>query len=238
MILGMRGMSPRVERLLSAWYPEYMDEGERLRLLVDSYRRPGMRILDAGCGRKSFFWMPDCVVFGVDVSPQVVENANVLGVFANLGHLPFCSESMDLAISTYVFEHLENPGAVLRELARVLRPGGRLFVLTPNCWHYVTLAARLTPLSFHRWYNLRRGRAEEDTFPTRYKANSRSTLAKLSSEAGFRIVSLQTWETQPNYLLWSLPLFIFGVLYERIVNKFDWLAGFRVEIFAVFEKVG
>ena len=43
-------------------------------------------------------------------------------------------------------------------------------------------------------------------------------------------------ERRPNYLLWSLPFFYLGILYERAVNPFGFLAGLRVDIVVVFEK--
>ena len=46
--------------------------------------------------------------------------------------LPYEDESFDLVVITEVIEHLENHRAAIGELARVLRPGGRLILTTPN----------------------------------------------------------------------------------------------------------
>lgn len=52
--------------------------------------------------------------------------------------LPFPDGSVDFAIFTEVIEHLYNPAHVLKEIARVLRPGGRLYLTTNNVsyWFY------------------------------------------------------------------------------------------------------
>ena len=110
--------------------------------------------------------------------------------------------------------------------------------LTPNRWHYVTLISRITPPSFHTWLNRRRGRDDADTFPTRYRLNSSRQLEKHFARAGFVLESLTYRECCPNYLKFSRPLFLLGVLYERTVNRFEILRFLRVNLVGTFRKEG
>jgi len=64
------------------------------------------------------------------------------------GALPYADDCFDLITFTEVIEHVENHRAVLREIARVLRPGGLVVITTPNI---LNLKSRLRFLFFGFW---------------------------------------------------------------------------------------
>src|SRR5579884_2674922 len=104
--------------------------------------------LDLGCGRGAeghdYRGMLGRVL-GCDRDPRALSNPYLDEVvIADLEDLPFAEASFDLVFSRAVFEHLERPATVFGEIRRVLKPGGRLVVMTPNRNHYVTLISRLT----------------------------------------------------------------------------------------------
>jgi SAM-dependent methyltransferase len=125
---------------------------------------------------------------------------------------------------------------VFGELARVLKPGGRLLILTPNRWHYVTLSAALMPHSFHLRFNQSRGVDAHDIFPTVYRANTARRLRNLYERAGLEIEQLLQFETEPEYLAFSTPSYALGVGFERLVNRFEALKHLRVNLLAVGRK--
>jgi SAM-dependent methyltransferase len=217
------------------YYAGVVGEQELFDELVRSHLRPGSSALDAGAGRGVVFphdyRATAARVAGVDVSPAVLANPSLTeATVSDLAALPYGDAEFDLAFSRYVFEHLERPADVLRELRRVLRPGGHLVILTPNRWHYVPLAARVTPVRFHAWFNARLGRAEADTFATFYRANDPAAIRRLAEATGFRVVSISLLETQPFYLSFHPVAYRVGVGYERAVNRWDVLARFRVHM--------
>lgn len=60
-------------------------------------------------------------------------------VQANSLALPFGNASFDVVIASHIIEHLAEPGALLHECARVLRPGGVLRLSCPSQWHAMRL---------------------------------------------------------------------------------------------------
>lgn len=234
--------SSTVKQLSERLYPAYRSQSDRLDAMVRSRLRPDLDLLDIGCGGGKLFpydyrGLARRVV-GVDLDPALWENETLdERVHGSVEQLPFDAGSFDVAYSRYVFEHLPHPERAFAEISRVLRPGGVFVVLTPNAWHYVPLVSRLTPDSFHKFFNFRlRGRNAEDTFPTLYRANSRRVLARLARGAGMEEDEVQMLETRPNYLMWSAVPFLAGVAYERLVNATPLLRDLRVNILAAYRK--
>ncbi|MCL5287447.1 MAG: class I SAM-dependent methyltransferase [Acidobacteria bacterium] len=103
---------------------------------------PGERVLDAGCGAGygTHLLSEKCAfALGIDYAPQALEfargrygGANVAFAAMNCHRLAVAEASVDCVIALEVFEHLENSEAFLAECSRVLRPGGRLILSTPN----------------------------------------------------------------------------------------------------------
>jgi len=145
-----------------------------------------------------------------------------------LNAIPFADETFDIVVADNVLEHLREPAKTFREVHRVLKPGGVFVAKTPNKWHYMPIIARLTPHSFHEWFNQLRGRSSVDTFRTLYRANSRRDIRRLAREAGFEVLALELTEGRPEYLRLTTPTYLLGMIYERGVNSTEWLAGLRI----------
>jgi SAM-dependent methyltransferase len=102
----------------------------------------GSVLIEAGCGEGYGGQLLSAagaeLVVGLDLDqPTLCHVARtypgVRPVRANLVSLPLADGCADLVVSSQVVEHLWDQGRFVRECARVLRPGGRLVVTTPNC---------------------------------------------------------------------------------------------------------
>jgi 2-polyprenyl-3-methyl-5-hydroxy-6-metoxy-1,4-benzoquinol methylase len=119
---------------------------------------PGRRVLDIGAGRGSMVrWLQSkqLVVAGLELNPELIDAARVTHgalpmVRATGTSLPFAAGSFDLVVSFDVFEHIADSDAHLREVTRVLRPGGSYLLQTPNKWTN-TIFETIRWRSFTRW---------------------------------------------------------------------------------------
>lgn len=166
--------------------------------------RPGMRILDIGCGPGSItiglanHVAPSGQVTGLDVSEPVLEMARELArsrgddqtrfVRGDVYHLDYPSNSFDIAHAHQVLQHLSDPVAALKEMARVVGPGGLIAVRDAD-YAAMSWFPRLPGLD--RWNDL----YHQVTRANRAEADAARYLRGWTNAAGFREVNLSvgTW---------------------------------------------
>ena len=221
--------------------PGYEDGVTLYARLVGQHIAPEARVLDAGCGRGGvieLYWEEVQQAVGMDSDPESLSEHRCLQqlVRGDLAQLPFATASFDLVLCSWVLEHLGRPGAVLEELARVLRAGGHLVLLAPNAWNYVTLAQRLVPGRFQRWLTRRiYARDDKDTFPLAYKANTRSALDTGLSRVGL-INEEFHFVGDPSYVAGNDLLFKLAMVWEEITDRGP-LRGTKVHLVASYVRV-
>ncbi len=236
-------MSFLTEWMDRKWYPgvvrNWDDAIFRQRIL--SRIRPDHIVLDLGAGAgivtEMNFKGLASKVYGVDLDPRVVSNPFLdEGRISDAGAIPFSDSQFDIVFSDNVLEHLEHPLHVFMEIERVLKPGGVFLFKTPNRWHYMPTIARFTPHGFHQFVNKIRGRAVVDTFPTQYRANSKSDIRRLALQTGFMLESLERIEGRPEYLRMTGFTYLMGAAYERLVNTSSVFEVFRVLLIGILRK--
>ena len=134
--------------------------------------RPGMRLLDAGCGPGSITAglarrVAPGEVVGVDAEPSVLAVARERGAGlsnlrfeeASVYELPHEDASFDAAYAHQLLQHLADPPAALRELARVVRPGGLVAVRDSD---YQTMISWPRSGAIEEWRNLYTALAREN----------------------------------------------------------------------------
>ena len=105
------------------------------------------RVLDAGAGKAPFRKLFDHVTYETADFGQVSNKAYApLDYVCDLTEIPVADASYDLVLCTQVMEHVPDPLAVLRELNRVLKPGGQAWLSAP-----LFFAEHEKPYDFHRF---------------------------------------------------------------------------------------
>lgn len=153
------------------WDARFPDDGPAYAAAIGELGlRDGDRVLDAGCGTGRALPPlraavgPSGVVVAADLTPAMLAAAVRAGrhrdgqlLLADVAALPLRTESLDAVLGAGLIAHLPNPAENLRELARVVRPGGTLALFHPI--GRAALAARqgrrITPDDLRAEANLR-----------------------------------------------------------------------------------
>ena len=125
----------------------------RLRVLEELYaERPFASYLDVGCGSGALlqeFVEREVHCVGFDRSQAIMAYNNDRGIFpgfvGEVDHLPLADSSFEMLTCLGLIEHLPDPVAALRELLRVMVPGGRAIITVPRLFSVFPL---LVPLWF------------------------------------------------------------------------------------------
>jgi len=201
--------------------------GER----ILEHLRPGIRWLDFGCGKRLLCnglekleaELGKFPLVGLDPDEENLkqQRPNTRCVLADGHHIPFANESFDLITGNMVVEHLQDPGLVFRELHRILAPGGRILLHTPNLANYLVFGnhvlSTVLPRRLHAAVvGTSEKRTEEEIYPTFYRANTRAKLRKL---AGSHLeLSVDFLPTPRPFFHYFAPLALVELLMTRLVQ--------------------
>lgn len=99
--------------------------------------KPGMTILDAGAGESGLRgYFPHCRYLAIDLAKGDRDwDYTGLDIIGDLHTMPAGKSTADIILNFQVLEHLPDPGRVIQEFHRVLKPGGALYLTAPQGWH-------------------------------------------------------------------------------------------------------
>ncbi len=185
----------------------FRDDVHHLAGFSDEIRRvlpAAGRALDLGCGQNTDLQehrTRDREVWGADFQPHPeLAHRDWFRPLTPTGAIPFDDGAFRLVTTRMVMEHVDRPAEFWGEIERVLEPGGYYIGHTISGLHYVTGVRRLFDLVPERWTQslVRRlyGRAEHDTFPTRYRLNTPRQVARSADPCGFDLVRVRRYACQ------------------------------------------
>lgn len=191
------GSTAKLEVRISVWQP---DAGGRspqdVALAALAEVRPA-RLLEVGCGTGALAARCaaelGCEVVALDSSPEMVAATRALGIEAVVGdvqRLPFGDTAFDVAVAAWMLYHVPDRDRAIGEVARVLRPGGRLVAITTGRDHLAELWRLVGAEKYESSFSRENGREQlERHFDhvERHDVHSRAVFADRASAASYLV---------------------------------------------------
>lgn len=215
------------KKIASFAIPGYCDPGLVYdKILQENYCRSQVWI-DSGCGHNYDILMAndfENFSIGFDLRDQSIPRY----MRADIYRQPFKNSSIDFISCRWVFEHLQNPEAVMIEFLRILKPGGHLLIRTTNRKHYISILSRLLPMS------IKRKIVKSEIFPTYFLFNDNLVIERFfNNHPEWGICRIEYIEN----LHYMNPLvFVFSILYDMVLNVGSLLSLKSTIILELFKK--
>ena len=210
--------------------------------------RTGTRWLDVGCGRQFFApWMrvneaelvrSAALVVGMDYdAPSLIQHRTMPHrLRADIEKAPFRSGSFDLITANMVVEHIEKPEAALKEINRLLAPGGVFLFHTTNYRNYQVAIASMIPQKVkNKIVGFLESREEADIFPAYYRLNTPGAVRAQAVQCGFEVEEMILTNSSAETIRLG-PVVVAELLTIRALNS-PRLAEFRSNIVVALRKV-
>jgi ubiquinone/menaquinone biosynthesis C-methylase UbiE len=185
-------------------------------------------VVDIGGGRKCHFARykrsgANTRIIAVDISEeQLRQNRDVDDkILADAtSSLPFDDAQVDLIASRFLLEHLRTIDGLVRESARVLKPGGYSIHAFPSKFAPYALINRALSDEFARrlLHFLRPNTKAGCGFPAYYDRCYYSAIEKLLRESGLEVIEARFSYYQSQYFKFLLPLYLTSVCYELLLR--------------------
>lgn len=151
--------------------------------------------VDLGCGVNPFvaeYAARFRFAVGCDRDLRLCARASGPFFIGDFSRLPLADGSTDLVTSYMVAEHMERPVHALREIRRVLKPGGRIVLCASLKYFWGSLLNRALPEAIKIWIlRFLTGKQEEDVFKAYYRMNTLHEAEEALKEAGFSDIKIK-----------------------------------------------
>jgi 2-polyprenyl-3-methyl-5-hydroxy-6-metoxy-1,4-benzoquinol methylase len=207
-------------------------EGNRLLALCKDLGNDA-KILDVGCGDGFHlrllrdFGNKNWTLEGLDASEKAVGAAHKSGIKVHLGtaennDLP--ENSYDLAFLIQTIEHVEKPNEVLPAICRVLKPNGKLIIVTDNT---DSLDFKLFKNGYWGGYH----------FPRHWNLFNRKCLTQLAEKSGFEVAEMTTIVSPVNWV-YSIHNALVDINAPKfLINQFTLKSTISLGIFTILDFI-
>jgi SAM-dependent methyltransferase len=221
-------------KLIHKLDPSFEHRWEKYENLLNSLLDQDTVWVDMGCGKnEEVAEKANRVKFalGIDVDRSDIITSDRF-LIADIDLLPIKDNSVDIVSLRFVAEHLKNPTISFKEINRILRPGGKVILITTNLWSPFVFIPKIIPYKFRKILIYKLFKVQDnDVFPTYHRINTKITLSR----------SLSNFKLEKFFYIQDVnisrkPLFLI-FFFWHLITKCKILRFMRSNIIAVIKKM-
>lgn len=191
------------------------------------------RIVDVGCGDGFHlnlireYGHKSWAVEGIDLDQQAIKMARKSGLvvyYGSVESIDLQSEIYDLAFMIQTIEHVEKPNEVLKGIYRILKPGGKLVIVTDNT---DSLDFKFSQKRYWGGYH----------FPRHWNLFNKYSLGKLAQESGFQVERIRTIVSPVNWVYTIHNWLVDKEAPIWLINSFTLKSKVSLSVFTILDIV-
>jgi 2-polyprenyl-3-methyl-5-hydroxy-6-metoxy-1,4-benzoquinol methylase len=191
------------------------------------------RILDVGCGDGFHLsllkkygqqnWLPE----GIDMDSRAIEMAKKSGLTVHQGTVEtsgLSANKYDLAFTVQTIEHVENPPKLLLGITRLLKPGGKLIIVTDN-----TGSLDFSLFKKHYWGGYH--------FPRHWNLFNKKSISKLAEKTGLEVISVETQVSPVNWVYTIHNYLVSKNAPDWVIRRFTLKSTVSLSVFTLLDML-
>ena len=221
-------------KIISRWDKSYKHRWTIFNETLSELQDSSHACLDIGCGEMSE--LSESLDFKTklvtDVSfPKNTKSFDFPFLQSDIYFLPFKNQSIDIILLRFVVEHIEKSDDAFNEINRVLKPDGKILILTTNIKSPIIFLPKIIPYKFRKKILLKIfGVGDDDIFPTHHRINSFKSIQKLD-----QLFTIQKWSFVQD-INWSRKSVFYFFLIWHLFTKWTNLKFLRSNFIVLLQK--
>ncbi len=230
------------KNLINKYYPDFKDVGYYFKNYLKVYLKPGVKLLDIGCGRQAFgedYYKKAALKVGLDTDQKALAENKLMDekIWADIENVSLKIGKFDVIIAQWVLEHISNPEKALKNINQLCQKNGYFIFMTPNLLSPLIFLSKIFPITLKKYLRkILLGIKEEDTHPTYYRLNTLSKIDRLLSQNSFQKIEVQKIGVQI-YFSFNRYVLLVKKTYDRLSLQLNPNSPFKTHLVGVYKKV-